>query len=246
MSLKRQCAFLSLIGLWIWLQPAGFAQTAAGSIKGTLHASDDSPIAGAIITANVELPRTKANALNFAVATGPTRAVYTTAKDGSFELDRLPAGDYTLCAQAPAAVHLDPCHWGQRPPSVTLAAGQNITGYKLTLAKGALLQVRLDDPKGLLNTPASASGKPHVLMGVSSPSGQFYSLFFSSADTTGRNHSLTVPLNTNLKFNVYSKNVSLIDGNGKAIDPAGSSIPVRFDSTASNIQPLLFHVTAVH
>jgi hypothetical protein len=220
------------------------AQSVAGSIKGNLYGEDGSPIGGARVTANVELPRNKA--IPAPIATGSTLATATTAADGSFMLDELPAGSYVLCAQAQQAVHLDPCHWLQTPPSVVLAAGQNITGHKLNLIRGAQLQVRLEDPQHFLNAPADKNGIPHVLMGVVTAAGQFYPVFVSGKDNAGVSHTLTIPVDTNLRFTVYSKHVKLTDGSDKPLDPAGVTILLRHDSQATGNPSLVFHIVGAN
>lgn len=240
----KYCGHFCLLGIWIFAQSLSFAQSGTASIKGTLLGQDGKPIGGAQVTANVELARNKA--LPQPIATGPTVATAKTAGDGTFTLDKLPAGMYTLCAQAPSATHLDPCHWSQIPPSVTVTAGQSITGYKFSLVQGAQFQVRLDDPKKLLSAPAGKYGVPHVLMGVTTAAGQFYPVFVSGEDSTGKDHTLVIPANTNLRFTVYSKQVQLTDSNYRPIDAGGVVLPLRIDSQATNTPPLLFHVVAAN
>jgi hypothetical protein len=211
-----------------------------GSIHGILHAQDGTVIHGAKVTANKAIPANKVNSALF--ATGPTLTSSITAGDGSFALDTLPAGTYTLCAQAQAALHIDPCHWSETPPKVTLTAGQNVTGYNFSLVKGQALQVRLDDQGGLLASAAGAFGNPHVLMGVLTSKGQFYPVGLSSIDSGGRNHSLVVPVNTTLRLTVSSQTVKLTDSAGTALNPAGHVVPFRIDSGDTNPQPYLFHI----
>src|SRR5450432_1879299 len=188
-----------------------------GSIHGILHAQDGTVITGAKVTASKTVPANRVNPT--LTATGPTLGFATTAADGSFALDKLPAGTYTLCAQAQAAIHIDPCHWSETPPKITLSAGQNVTGYNFSLVKGQALQVRLDDQGGLLGSAAGASGNPHVLMGVLTSKGQFYPVTLSSSDSTGRNHSLVVPVNTALRLTVSSQTLKLTDSAGTALKP---------------------------
>jgi hypothetical protein len=81
---------------------------------------------------------------------------------------------------------------------VTVAAGQSVTGFKISTRKASILNIRVDDPKHLLSGPKTAQGLPHVLVGVYTVSGQFYPAFVTKRDGSGINYSVTVPFNTTL------------------------------------------------
>lgn len=233
----------SILAVAIFLSQSGLQAASApvtGSIHGTLYAQDGKVIRGGKITANVAVPVNKVNPA--LTVTGPTLAYATTAADGSFALDQLPAGTYTLCAQAAAALQIDPCHWSGTPPKITLNAGQNVTGYNFNLVKGQALQVRLDDKGALIASAAGAFGNPHVLVGILTAEGQFYPVTLTGVDSAGRDHSIVVPVNTTLRLTVASQSLKLTDSTGTALNPAGHVVPFRIDSEVSNPQPYLFHI----
>ena len=240
-QLRRFRAFLSLIGaLAIPMSPSNGASS-SGSVHGTLLAPDGSPIAGARVLAAVQLP-SKPGTKQAIV--GGTLATVVTSSNGAFAFDNLPPGAYTICAQALTTVHLDPCHWSGTPPSVAVSAGQTITS-SISLKKGSLLQVRLNDPKKLLSAPAGPNGKPHVSLSVSGPEGQYYPLFNSGIDGSGRTYTLTIPMNQDLRFNIASKSLTLTDSSNKAIDQGGYSFPFRANSTVPAAPSFVFNVTGL-
>jgi hypothetical protein len=101
-----------------------------GSIQGTVtDASTNRPIAGAIIRAiSAELPSV--------IPSTPT------AVDGSYQINSVPAGTFTLCAWVPYQPYFDPCLGGGGTPLVvTLTSGQQSTGNQIALKQDARLIV---------------------------------------------------------------------------------------------------------
>ena len=126
------------------------AQSTTVSVQGAVtDASSKKPISGAYITAiRSGLP--------------PASQTVTSAADGSFRLDGLSSGTYTLCTQVPGGGYVNPCSWLPNPPTVTLAAGKAVTGVQLKLDAGAILGVRVNDPSAVLSKLGSArSGAAH-------------------------------------------------------------------------------------
>ena len=73
-----------------------------------------------------------------------------------------------------------------------------------------MLQVRLDDPGQKLAALPLSGFVPDVLMGVFTAQRLFYPAGLASTDATGRNHQITVPFDTTLKFTIASKQLQLI------------------------------------
>ena len=90
--------------------PAAFAADAPASIRGVVSGDDGKPIAGAVVQA------VKAGSQGSAV----------TGTDGAFRIDGLAASRYDLCVTAADVVNR--CLWELTPDSVTVAAGQVVTG----------------------------------------------------------------------------------------------------------------------
>jgi hypothetical protein len=215
----------------------------SGSLQGTLTANDGTVIAGAKTTANFTAPAKGVLPLLGPTVTGLLQDSAITASNGSFTLKNLIPGTYTICAQAASAAQIDPCHWSQTPPQVTVAAGQSVTGFKIAMAKGSILNIRVDDPQHYLLGKSSVPGTPHVLVGVYTTSGQFYPAYITAKDTTGTSYSVTVPLNTAVRYTVASKHVKLADSTGKAVPANGLTKAFRHDSSVDNSKAVEFLIT---
>lgn len=213
------------------------AQSTLGTISGVVTGDDGLPLAGVRVTASAALPQ--GLAVSGVLATGPTRGRAVSSSTGDFVLENVPAGLYTVCAQG-AAMHLDPCNWGQTPLPVAVAANERVSGVKLNLIRGALVQIRLNDSKRILDSGPNSAAQSHVLMGVATQAGHFYPVFSAGSDSKGRDQKLLVPLHVNLELKIISSNVALADSSGEPL-PINYSLPFRLDTAASQV--LVFNVT---
>jgi len=162
--------------------------------------------------------------------------------DGRFGFDGLPAGEYTLCAQVPGGGFLDSCHWSPVPQTVTVKEGQSITGVQIRVAAGSVLHIRLNGPGELLEPKGGV--EPHVMMGVLTSRGLFQPALLAAKDAAGRDHQVTIPLDTPLKFHIFSKHVRINDENGVEVDSAGSTFAIQHTTGAASQKSFTFNVVA--
>jgi hypothetical protein len=145
-----------------------------------------------------------------------THLTYTamTSADGSFSITGMQPGRYSICVQVPAGPHLDPCRWSSAV-QVTVAPGHPVTNQVISVTKGSVLQVRIDDPKKVLAT----SGPGDVLIGVFLPSGIFQPLRLAASDASGRTYETAIPFNTSVGVSVTSAHLVLADEKGAGLTP---------------------------
>ena len=211
-SLMRYLAMAAAAGLG---SLAAFGQM-NGSISGVVVGEDGLPItvahvyAGTIFLQGPKAPPTRLAKVAGSVAARP---------DGSFTISNLAAGSYALCAQTSIPGWLDPCHFAPAVSPVALEPGKALSGVRIVMAKGAILQVRIDDPGTILPATAAASAALDVEVLVRSSNNLYYHSRIVSADATGRNHEITVPFGTSQSLIVRSRQFVLKD-------PAGAAIPV--------------------
>lgn len=68
--------------------------------------------------------------------------------DGTFSIPGLPPDRYTICAYGTLPVHISSCVWNTSDHRVSVASGQSVTGLKLNVTRGALLDITLTDLTG--------------------------------------------------------------------------------------------------
>jgi len=172
----------------------------------------------------------------------PASQTVQSALDGTFQLQKLPPGEYRLCAQVAGETYLDPCHWS--PPqaasgsTVTLKPGQAAGGIRIDLRPAALMQVRINDPQKLLSQP----GK-NVLVGVFTGSGLFRPALAKATDAGGQNHEVSVPFDTPVRLSVSSAQVAMSDDKGKPLTAVSPAVPVTHPSVGPAPSPITFTVT---
>lgn len=188
-----------------------FAQTAANTAS----------IAGKTIEENGAPVR----ALVTATARGALVRV-SSGLDGAFTFTGLAAGSYRICAQplsgAPGPRQdplVDSCtQQNLSDPKYSLAANQTRIGAIVTLQRGVLLNVRVNDPSKLL--PAIAGSFPasqHLTISIAGPSGFHRIIPITAQDTMGRTHGIVIPYDTRHKLFVRG-GFALKDSNGRDYD----------------------------
>ncbi len=193
--------------------PAMLAQTVA-SISGTLVGDDGKPLAGSI------------TAIRVGGFGGGKQATANAA--GAFSLASLSAGSYQLCASVKGGGYLDPCSWEATPAVIQVAAGQAVAGNRLTVKKGAALQVRINDAAQVLQKPTPAGTvKPHVLVGVITSRRVFEPLRLTGQDGYGQNRQGTVPLDRPFALYIRGQGVQVTDSSGMSISPAGTTLKME-------------------
>ncbi len=219
---------------------ATFAQSTLGSIQGTVVGSDGTPLPGARVYAALKAASqpTKAPPVLASFVQGATTAQSSIKNPAStFLLSKLPAGTYILCAQTAAPGWLDPCHWSASVSTITLAAGQNLTGQTLVMTKGAVVQFTIVDPGKLLPTAKASSAIPRdVELIAHASNAAYYNARISSITATGQTRQLTLPFDQPHTLIVRSQQFSLLDSTGTALPATGRTQPFQVASGSATPQ----------
>lgn len=201
-------------------QPA----TAAGRITGTIKLANGRPASSAPVAINVR-------PVAVGVPFPPFHAKVVTDASGNFGLSGVPPATYAICPQPPDASSMAPCSWGIETRA-TVTAGQTTAVPPIQLQNGALLSVRVNDPKG---TRASQEGKvpgASLLLVVKAPNGAMIPIPQTGQDPSGFDHQLTVPTDTDLVIIAHSSAFALADSAGKAVAGTNFLVPVRIPANA--------------
>lgn len=202
----------------------------AGTITGTLAGEDGTSISGGLVTLQLQPPYIKSR---FFQAEWDVQ----TASDGSFRFDELNGGTYLLCAQVPQSAWVNPCQWGLQAPNVTLSSASPSATVAITLKKGAVVPIRVDDPGQLLTQYVGKIPGADLQIGVATDNLAFSSAPIVSQDSGGRNQQLVVPFNSPVKLAVFSSQFQLSSA-GVPLPTGNSMIPVTVPSgqTAPTIE----------
>lgn len=188
------------------------------TISGTLATTAAKPIRAAITLHDLSTSRT--------VGQTSFDHQYASKSDGSFILTGVAAGKYEICVEAPPDNVLDPCVWSPPRPTITVAAGDAVTGLKVTVQTGSAVQIRVNDPQALVaGSKASAAGNALSLM-VITRGNRYVNFRLLGSDAAGSNHYLVVPFNEPMMLVTASTQLALSDANGKAIPSGSQKVPI--------------------
>jgi len=169
------------------------------------------------------------------IITGPLEAMVVTDSQGAFSISGIPPGTYIACAEVSTPGLLDPCHWATSAPGVTVSAGQTVTGVTVTMARGAVLNVHIDDPQALLKPVPASQTDFDLQIHVITRKGIHYSSPVQTSNGAGRDHAVTIPFGTPVTLSVVSPHLVVNDQNGKPVSSAGTSIAASEGSTPSTV-----------
>ena len=209
----------------IVLAASAYAQqlqiSGTGSVDGTVIGADGSVIAGAAVVLHRvawQTPFKRGQVDDWAATSG---------SGGAFTFERVNDGFYRLCAQVSGG-WLDPCDWGLPVTTTSLSLGQKPVNVTLAMQKGAVLQVRMDDPGNLIPRIGTLSGGDYLLLGATSRTSVFHTLPQTSVYATGRTYQILIPFNTPVQLLVASSQ-SLADSSGS---PLASGVTTRISVIA--------------
>ena len=225
--------------------PAGStpAQTLPGNtgiVTGTVKDDSGKPVPYARVFLNQALPVSAPASLRGGnpVITGPQMASAIADVNGKFT-GFLPPGSYVACAQTTTPGLLDPCHWAANAPAFAVTKGQYSTGVNITMAKGAVIPIHIDDPHKLLDATASGPIAADCRFQIVTAKGFRHEAIVTARNGNGRDHVITVPFGTPLKLQVISPHLVVNDETGAAALASGKDVNIPAPLGAS---PMKFTV----
>jgi hypothetical protein len=209
------------------------AALAPGSATGTVVDGTAKPVTHARVFINKAFPpgifkRPAAPP----IITGPRAMTTVTDLTGTFSAGHLPPGQYVACAEYDGQGLLDPCHWATTSPTFTVVAGKTVSGVKITMAKGAVLQIHVNDPQQLL-APTKGGFAPDLVFHVVTAKGHHYQAPIVASTKTSRDHTITIPFATTLTLQAISASLAVNDDTGKPAAAVGKAVSVPVTSATT-------------
>jgi hypothetical protein len=180
--------------------------TSAGRIKGKVIDTGGAAISAAFVMATLQPESPDA-------AYTPFSATALSDSDGAYDVGGLPAGTYKICVEQRKAKVLNPCAWSGQATLVKVAGSQTVAGTDITVKKGGLLTIRLDDSSKLFKQYESTAGA-HMLIGVRYGDLGFAPAELSSQDDSSQELTVLVPYDTSFDISVFSDFFKLADEKG--------------------------------
>jgi hypothetical protein len=164
-----------------------------------------------------------------------------TGLDGSFALPNLTPGGWVVCAEAVG--FLNPCHWSTTP-AFTVAAGQTIPNATIHMDQAYKLQIRVNDPQGLLANEGKAAGAI-LQISIHAPSGADQHALLASIDSKGRNYTVSIPLKAPANLYVSGGPFQLHDESGLQLPKNGkvTQVTAPDPAKAGPAEPLVLNFT---
>jgi len=156
------------------------------------------------------------------------------AANGAFDAVGLPGGKYQLCVIPPDG-YLENCLWSSSV-DVVLPPGSTSVGRVIRLRRGAVVQIRVNDPQSLLPTAETASGGRRAIIGVMTPARAFRTANLRVRDASGRILAMTVPFDMTLELWAAPVQVSIRGPNGTTRTQPGSAASFRASRLGSSLQ----------
>jgi hypothetical protein len=191
----------------------------AGLITGTLKGADGSLVTSGVVTASRQH---ETSAHRF----GSSSARSAILPDGTFVISPLLDGVYLLCVQATGGNWLSSCEWGDIGTSVSLTPAQPSAAVSIVLAKGAAIQVRINDVAQLLAAHEGKTTGAHLLVGVTMDRYVFRPALIVARDGGGRTYQVLVPFDRLVNLSVASSFFQIGNALGATIPKFGNLIPV--------------------
>jgi hypothetical protein len=198
-----------------------WAQTSAALSVQVAGLGGASP-AGLVVVASLSIPDTTAGFSGqraFASLTNATGQVVFTA---------LPFGLYSVCVEPQNQIVVEPCRWSA-PDTIHLSSQNTSGSLSLAVQKGIPVEIRIDDPQGLLGASATGQG---LFVGVVTPAGPVQ-LHPAAQDSGGINYRIIAPPSVAASIKVSAGALQVVDTTGSLVNFSGPAAAFNLSTTAT-------------
>ena len=219
--MRCHALYLGIVVSILAMSSAASAQN-TGTLSAQVIVPGGSP-AGLVVVASLSVPDAAAD------LSGQRGFGVLTNMAGQASFAGLPFGIYSVCVEPNNGILVDHCLWAP-PPTVHLTS-QNPTGsINLTVLKGIPIDIRIDDPQGLLSSPSTNQG---LSVSIVTPAGP-HNLLPVIKDPGGVNYRILAPPSVASSIQISAGSLQIVDPTGTAVNFSPGSAPsFNFGSTSS-------------
>ena len=226
-----------MLGLAFFLALPSWAASPTGTVQGSVVDDSGRPVVGAHVLISFALPATSPQFAPPPVVTGPLAAMVKADSNGIFSVGNLAAGQYIACAEVTTPGLLDPCHWAASAPTFTVSTGKATASVNITMARGAVVPVHIDDPLALLAPVTASSINFDLQVHVVTNDGLHHNAPVQASSAVSRDYAATVPFGTAFTLQVMaSAHLKVNDQTGNAISAVGTSLTLASGVTPATVE----------
>src|SRR5436309_99488 len=109
------------------------------AVQSALAQAGTTSVAGTVVDAKTLKPVTAAWVIANRTGVPPLTKNTKTGADGTFQIQGLTDGKYSLCVQVESDQYLNPCQWNGNPNTVTLTSTQAVSDILVKLTAASIL-----------------------------------------------------------------------------------------------------------
>jgi hypothetical protein len=231
--MRRHFSCLGILVLVFVISPSSWGQ-ASGTLAVQVAAPGGGSPSGLVVVASLSVPDTAAG------YSGPRAFASVTSATGQVSFTGLPFGVYSVCAEPHNQIFVEPCLWS--PPDTVHLTSQNTSGtVNLTVQLGIPIEIRIDDPAGLLS---SSSTRQPLQVGVVTPVGPMQ-LRPIAQDSGGINYRFMAPASVAGSVRVSAGTLQVVGATGTPVNFSGPAAAFNLSPTATG-QAFRFAVWGSH
>ena len=194
---------------------AASLSASAQVLTGTIKDDSGAPISVAVTVEVHQVPQFAPGVSGRAVLIPCFSAASAADSSGGYSFASVPQGQYWICAYPLSPGYLSNCDWSvSKPRPVTIGAVAP-SALPLTLAKGAIFTLDVNDPTGFIKTASLNSGH-WFYPGVMNAAGAYSPARESSINGTHHFFVVTIPTTSDVSLFIDS-DLTVVDSAGKTV-----------------------------
>ena len=148
---------------------------------------------------------------------------------GDIGVSQLEDGEYKVCIDNPELLIVDECKWKKNPQTLNIQGGKVKGNPEITVQRGAILQIHVNDQFRTLVRKAGQAQTPILNSFITGETSIPFGMRLVRRNARGMDYELVVPFDSNLKISMRGSPVLLSINQGARSDASksGAAAQVR-------------------